>query len=78
MPDETDSQLSPRQIECLRLAAAGMTSAEIALELCISPRTVDEYIADACRRLGVRNRVQAVVKAVAQIVSLQYGDFVLD
>lgn len=57
--------LSPRQLDCLRLAARGKTSLQIAHALGISPRTVDEYIADACRRLGVRNRTQAVAKATA-------------
>jgi DNA-binding CsgD family transcriptional regulator len=47
------------------MAAVGKTSMQIADELQISPRTVDEYIADACRRLGVRNRTQAAAKAVA-------------
>src|SRR5467141_3761612 len=46
---------SPRQLACLRLAAQGKTSIGIAHALGISHRTVDEYIADACRRLGVRN-----------------------
>jgi DNA-binding CsgD family transcriptional regulator len=30
----------------------------------ISRRTVDEYFAEACERLGVRNRTQAVAKAM--------------
>ncbi len=56
--------LSPRQIECLKLVSNGNTSAEIADILDISPRTVDQYIADACARLGARNRTQAVAKAI--------------
>jgi DNA-binding CsgD family transcriptional regulator len=57
-------QLSPRQIECLRLAAAGKTSSEIAAALGISARTVDQYVGEACERLNVRNRIQAVAKAL--------------
>lgn len=63
MPDRTDLRLSPRQIECLRLAAAGRTSVEIAAALGLSSRTVDQYFGEACERLKVRNRVQAVAKA---------------
>lgn len=63
MPDPADLRLSPRQIECLRLAAAGQTSPEIAATLGLSARTVDQYVAEACERLKVRNRVQAVAKA---------------
>ncbi|WP_374344923.1 helix-turn-helix transcriptional regulator [Phenylobacterium sp.] len=64
MPDPADIRLSPRQIECLRLAAAGKTSIEIAATLGLSSRTVDQYVGEACERLKVRNRVQAVAKAV--------------
>lgn len=58
------SILSPRQIDCLRQAAQGKNSPEIAKLLGISRRTVDEYFAAACERLGVRNRTQAVAKAI--------------
>lgn len=63
MSDPADIRLSPRQIECLRLAAAGQTSLEIAASLGLSSRTVDQYVGEACERLKVRNRVQAVAKA---------------
>jgi DNA-binding CsgD family transcriptional regulator len=62
---ETNPELSPRELDCLALAAQGRTSIGIGHALGISPRTVDEYIAGACRKLGVRNRTQAVAKAVA-------------
>lgn len=64
MAEGVGSQLSPRQIECLRLAAAGKTSSEIAIVLGISSRTVDQYVGEACERLKVRNRIQAVAKAM--------------
>lgn len=51
-------------MECLRLAANGNSSPEIALLLGISRRTVDQRIAEACDRLQVRNRTQAVAEAV--------------
>lgn len=57
--------LSPRQIDCLRLAAMGRTSPEIARLLGISTRTVDQYFGEACKRLNVRNRIQAVAHAVS-------------
>ena len=64
MAEGVGPQLSPRQLECLRLAAAGKTSSEIAAALGISSRTVDQYVGEACERLGVRNRIQAVAKAL--------------
>lgn len=56
--------LTPRQRECLTLVRNGLTSLQIAAELGMSYRTVNQYIGDACRRLGARNRAQAVAEAV--------------
>lgn len=64
MSHQAGPRLSPRQIECLRLAATGKTSTEIAMHLGLSSRTVDQYFGEACERLQVRNRVQAVAKAL--------------
>ena len=62
MPD--NGGLTTRQIECLRRIADGETSAEIAASLGLSKRTVDHYVQFACAKLGVRNRTQAVAKAI--------------
>lgn len=62
---DAGTRLTLRQLECLRLAAKGLTSTQIATTLGISARTVNQYFAEACVRLGVRNRIQAVAKAVA-------------
>jgi DNA-binding CsgD family transcriptional regulator len=59
----TRPHLSPRQAGCLELAAAGLSSGEIGARLGISTRTVDQHIADACARLGVRRRTQAIARA---------------
>lgn len=56
--------LSPRQLECLSRIAAGQTSFEIARDLGLSNRTIDHYVRFACAKLGVRNRSQAVAKAL--------------
>lgn len=56
-------ELSMRQLECLKWVREGKSSHDIATILGISHRTVDEYIAAACARLGVRTRVQAVAEA---------------
>ena len=62
--ESNESPLSPRQTTCLTLAALGRTSPEIARVLGISSRTVDQHIGEACARLKVRTRVQAVATAV--------------
>lgn len=56
--------LSPREIECLRLAAAGKTDNEIGRILTISPRTTRFHIENAKKKLGVATRVQAVAEAL--------------
>ena len=56
--------LSPRQRHCLERVALGQTSGEIARALRLSVRTVDQYIAEACARMGVRKRSSAVAIAV--------------
>jgi DNA-binding CsgD family transcriptional regulator len=56
--------LTSRQVECLQRIAHGETSAAIACALGLSKRTIDHYVAHACRRLEVKNRTQAVAKAI--------------
>jgi DNA-binding CsgD family transcriptional regulator len=56
--------LSPRLRECLILAREGHTAVEIAYILGLSFRTVNQYLSDAYKRLGARNRMQAVTIAV--------------
>lgn len=53
--------LTPRQAEVLRLAGDGLSVKETARALRVSPRTVTSHRDAAYRRLGVRNRVEAVV-----------------
>ncbi|HEY2359423.1 MAG TPA: helix-turn-helix transcriptional regulator [Phenylobacterium sp.] len=55
--------LTARQVECLRWTEEGKSARDIGTILGISARTVDEHIAGACAALGVRTRVQAVVRA---------------
>lgn len=60
-----DVRLSEREVETLTWAARGKTSAEIAVILDLTKRTVDFHIDNARAKLGVTTRVQAVVKAAA-------------
>ena len=57
--------LTARQLDCLRWVRAGKSGADIADILGISVHTVHEHVAQACARLGVRTRVQAVVVAMS-------------
>lgn len=60
---EPSPRLSPRQRECLAWVRQGKSSWMIAEILGVSVRTVDEHLAEACRKMGVRTRVQAAVQA---------------
>jgi DNA-binding NarL/FixJ family response regulator len=58
--------LTPRELEVLRLAAAGRRNREIADELEVSIQTVKNHISTLLHKLGVPNRTHAVTYAVRQ------------
>lgn len=58
-----DETLSPRQREVLDLVRLGYTNREIALELTISHRTVENHLHAVYRKLRVPNRTTAVASA---------------
>ena len=51
--------LSAREVEVLRLVANGMTSAQVAGELFISPNTVNRHLSSIYGKLGVSSRAAA-------------------
>jgi len=53
------SKLTERQKACLRLVHRAMSSKEIAIELKLSPRSVDTYLSDALKLLGTASRGEA-------------------
>ncbi|MEU3361461.1 response regulator transcription factor [Streptomyces albidoflavus] len=55
-----DMPLSPREVRVLSRAAQGDSVAEIARGLCLSHGTVRNYMASATRKVGARNRVDAI------------------
>ena len=65
---ENPAGLTDRQLEVLRLLAAGMTNGEIASQLVLSVRTVD--VAETLAKLGVTSRRQAGARAEALGIQL--------
>lgn len=55
--------LSNREWEVLRLIAQGATNKEIAVQLFLSPHTVKDHTRTLYRRLGARNRAEAIQRA---------------
>ncbi len=62
----TGDQLTPREVEVLRLIALGHTSVEIARKLHLSPRTVESHRARIHNRLGLATRAELVRYALGR------------
>jgi DNA-binding CsgD family transcriptional regulator/tetratricopeptide (TPR) repeat protein len=66
--------LTDRQLEILGLVATGLSNAEIAHRLVVSPRTVDHHVSAILQKLGVRTRRKAAARAAELYGQLSRGD----
>jgi DNA-binding CsgD family transcriptional regulator len=63
-PSRYPAGLSVREVEVLRLVAEGLSSAEVAGRLVLSPRTVEQHLRSIYNKLGVSSRAAATRFAV--------------
>jgi DNA-binding NarL/FixJ family response regulator len=64
--DDVTASLTTREVEVLRLVAAGKANKEIASELVISERTARTHVSNVLRKIGVSSRTQAALVAARQ------------
>jgi DNA-binding NarL/FixJ family response regulator len=62
-PAEAFPELTAREREILELIARGLSNAEIARRLFLSPKTVGNHISHIFTKLQVADRAQAIVRA---------------
>lgn len=61
-----DQELHPRELEVLDLAARGRGNKEIGNQLCISERTVQTHLVNIFRKLEVKTRTEAIIRALKE------------
>jgi DNA-binding NarL/FixJ family response regulator len=64
LPQPSHPNLTPREMEVLRLIGAGATNKEIATQLVVSVATVERHVANIYNKIGLRNRAEATAFAL--------------
>jgi len=62
--DTVSLELTPREFQIMRLVCDGLSNAQIAEQLSLSPKTTDKHRENLMRKLGVNNSAQLIRKAL--------------
>lgn len=63
---QPDAELTEREVSVLQLCAEGKSTDEISAMLYISPRTTQTFLSQVFKKLGAKNRADAVMKAASR------------
>ena len=63
-PPSLPGSLSPREVDVLRLIAAGLSNREMAAALCRSERTIERHIENIYHKIGAHNKAEATAFAL--------------
>lgn len=64
--ESSQADLSERELEIIELVATGLTNLEIAKQLTISKRTVDNHVSNVFAKTGAKNRIALINWAMDQ------------
>lgn len=67
------ADLTRRELEILHLVLAGKTNKAVAVQLCISEKTVEFHLDNIYRKIGVQTRMMAGVWALQQGLEVEVG-----
>jgi DNA-binding NarL/FixJ family response regulator len=71
--DRTDVPLTPREREMAELVARGLTNRQIASDLYLSERTIENHVSKILRKLGLASRAQVATWATEQRLLVKYA-----
>ena len=66
--------LTQRELEVMRMMIKGYHNPEISEKLCISGHTTKAHLSSIYEKLGVKNRVQAIIKYLKENGNLSFSE----